>query len=920
MSKFIFVIIILTTYTSVSFAGNGIYSISKDRINCNVTEDIYPHAQFELPEPGKGKKWKEMPFVSPNQEPQVNVQEKRRGFILFKRPLTEPIYPSSRPMESEKLSEGLRLFVAGNEFETISFTIYPLRKITDLKVWASELRDSSGENIPAEAIDIRLVTYWKLRYPGYRSANTWRRMPELLENITKNSFKAKECQRYFVTVNIPEGFKSGVYSGNIYLADKDSPNATVLPITVKILNFKLLLPPGKSYSAFDYDISRMFGRVKANNPSPQRLEQWRNSVRNYYQQKKNYGMDKITVIRLLYDKNDDCYKIEAGAPIDGMLEAGLKGPVAIMMLGANAQLLHDKYNIDYQKIRRKKVVFPSEFYQDLTKLTKKLEIERKKNGWPEFIYCPFDEIKRQHLEIGVKCLQALKKAGVKTFTTKNPAGSSLEYKRYSPYLDIWCSQSFAMPPAQAAKTKQGTWSYPNHIAGEIREPETMTAGGRMTYGYGFWKSGYSKIMPWIWHDRCKRRDPFDYMSRSFCPTGNIVDNDGKFYPAVYWVCFREGVDDLRYIYTLMQSVYDRKDVKDSKCRELCEKAGNFIRNVWNKIPVERKYLFQNSWTGQDYSAVRAYAAYLLEQLSKYPAKSKRKIAPSFNLKLADAFTEHKTHLAASFSSTNNTQGNLLLPKFKWKACNRECKLIRKNDLMILDFDIDHKVDGETPGGKYPMGWPRARLDIANREVNLADYDFIHLEILISSNRDEIQDDKLSLYLTLKTWNNNFTQLDLLGNVDENKILQLNIPVKKIIAGLKPVPGNKKEIFLKIIQLVVSENKYLDKTKLKFKISRFSLEKIKSATLASSKYPFFVSEGEKNIPVQLQVLGSKCKAEIMLQNSGSKKIVAKQLSNISKNANIILKIKHLQPGDYSLIIKLDDKTVLTEVITVLPKIN
>lgn len=918
--KFIFAVLILTTYTSTLFSGDKIYSINKDKLKYNNIKSIYPHKQFDLPKLTKGRKWQEMPFISSNPEPQANTQERERGFILFKRSLTDTVYPGSRPLESEKILKSLKLFMAKNEFETSSFTVYPLRGIDDLKVWTSELKDSSGRIIPTSAVDIRLLTCWKLRYPGYRSATTWRKMPELLEQVTSNSFKAKECQRYFITVKLPESCQSGVYSGNIYLASKGSSNATILPLSVKVLNFKLLSPPGKSYSAFDYDISRMFRRVKASNPSPKKLENWKKSVRNYYQQKKNYGMDKITVIRMLYDKKDDCFKIEAnGAPIDGMIAVGLKGPVAIMMLTANSQLLHDKYNINYQKIRRKKVKFPTEFYQDLTRLTKKMETERKKKGWPEFIYSPFDEIKRQHLEIGVKCLQALKKAGVRTFTTKNPAVSSLEYKRYSPYLDIWCSQPFAMVPAKAAKTKYGAWSYPNHIAGEIREPETMTVGGRMTYGYGFWKSGYSKIMPWIWHDRCKRRDPFDYMGRHFCPTGNVVSNDGKFYPAVYWVCFREGVDDLRYIYTLMQSIYARKDNSDSKCQQLCKDANNFIKKVWNTIPVEQKYLFKNSWTGQDYSSIKSYAAYLIEQLSKYPGKAKQKIKSSSNLKLANAFTEHKDYLTASINS-NNKAGNLLLPSFKWKAYNKECKLTRKNDSMLLDFDIDHKIDGETAGGKYPMGWPRARLDLANGKINLADYDFINIKVSISSNRDEIQDDKSSLYLTLKTWNNNSTQLDLLGHVDENKILTINIPIKKIIANLKPVPANKKELFLKIIQLVVSENKYLDKTKLKFKVSRFSLEKIEAATLVYARHPIFISENGKNIPVKLQILGSKCKTEIMLQKSDSKEITAKSEAIISKKGNVLLKTKHLSSGNYNLIIKLNGKVVSTKSITVLPTIN
>lgn len=918
--KLIFTVAISAIYILPMPADNKIYLTDKNKLKKDSAEATYPLVQPELPKLAKGKEWKEMPFISSNPLPAVSQEDQKRGYILFNRPLTEPVYPNSRPLDAERLLDGLSMYITPGELETASVTIYPLRKFTDFNVYASELKDAKGKIIPRQLIDVRLVTYWKLKYPEYRSAGTWRTMPELLEMVSRNSFDPGICQRYWITVKAPEDCDPGIYSGNIYLTDADSPEATVIPLSVKVLNFKLLSPPDKNYSAFDRDIHRNLKNIKSGNSSAQVLREWESHINNYYQQMKNCGMTNLTVVGLTYDKNEDSFNVEFdGRQIDAMLLAGLKGPVPVMMLGANAQLLYDKYKIVYHEIRREEVKFPEAFYEDVTRLTRKLEQQRQRKGWPEFIYAPFDEIKQQHLDIGVKSYQALKQAGVKTFITKDPTVSSLAKKRYDPYVDIWCSQPFSLPPAQAALQKNGIWSYPNHIAGEIRQPEVMTAGGRMTYGYGLWKSGYSTLIPWIWHGRNKNGSPFDYMSGEACLAGNVVGADGKFYPAVYWTCFREGRDDLRYIYTLMQTVYDKQNCDDRKCRQLCDEAQSFLEKVWKALPAEPMYLYRNSWTAQDYPAVRNYAAGLTEQLTKFPGKSEKRISSTFGLKLADSFTEPDNGLSVALKSDSTGKFDLIDSALKWEALNKECSMRSVGNSLVLDFDIDHKVDGEIPGGKYPMGWPRIRLNLPGGKMNMANYDFFNMNVNISSNRDEIQDDRSSLFLTLNTIDGGSCQLELLGSVVENKIIAITVPVKDIIEKLKPAAPNKSEIYLKTVQLVLAESNYLDKTKIKFEISNLAFVKIQTSILLNARHPVFIPENAASVPVELDILGNaEYKAEVMLQKTGSA-IVAGKAGAIGRdnNPSIQLGIERLSPGDYDLIIKLNGQVADKAQVTVLP---
>ena len=98
---------------------------------------------------------REIPFDETAPEPTLTGPEKERGYLLFQRPLTESIYPNSRPLAHERL-EALVAFATPGEFEPVTFALYPVRPMQNLKVRASSLNSPAGE-IPAGSIDVRLV-------------------------------------------------------------------------------------------------------------------------------------------------------------------------------------------------------------------------------------------------------------------------------------------------------------------------------------------------------------------------------------------------------------------------------------------------------------------------------------------------------------------------------------------------------------------------------------------------------------------------------------------------------------------------------------------------------------------------------------------------------------------------------------------
>jgi len=87
----------------------------------------------------------------------------------LRRPLTECVYPHTRPLAHERI-EALVAFAAPGEFEPVTFALYPVRSLRNLKVRVMSLTSSSGE-IPARCVDVRLATF--AVQPRYLAEGMW---------------------------------------------------------------------------------------------------------------------------------------------------------------------------------------------------------------------------------------------------------------------------------------------------------------------------------------------------------------------------------------------------------------------------------------------------------------------------------------------------------------------------------------------------------------------------------------------------------------------------------------------------------------------------------------------------------------------------------------------------------------------------
>ena len=830
----------------------------------------------------------------------MTVAEKQRGTLLFHRPITEPVYPNTRPQAHERL-EQLVAFATPGEYEPLTFAIYPTRKLQNLKVRCSALTGSAGE-IPVTDISVRLATYGNVGYPRYTSRTTYRRTPELLERVSVHSSEPGECQRYWIQVHVPEDAKTGLYHATVSVWDDGFDKAIQIPVSFRVLPFQLQRDPAKHYSAYYYLRNRTQYADK-----PESLI--RRTADNEYRAMVAYGLDMMPTLSL---RCTDGRTITLPYPeeLNRMLKAGLTGPIPVTAGGVISRFYRDttpdgerRSHWDITKLP------PPEFFQRITTAFTAFEIERKANGWPEFICCPIDEVTASRKAFGARVYAAVKAAGIRTYATKDPTGADAAV--YRPTIDIWCSQPYSVPYEKIVnQDRYEYWSYPNHNAGEIKDRRVMCKGGRMTYGFGFWRSGYTTLIPWNWN-WTPGTDQFDYLRGSQSGCGQRINEAGEVIPALYWDCFRAGRDDARYLYTLQQAVFQRADSANEACHHAVANAKTLLQDIWDDITVQPKYLANGMWPSEAFNTRRWLLAQAISELLTYPAvrsgagpsvlvtnTSPRPTRAHTSIvdKALQAGVIQSMDIGGDFTAWANgtKEGRIDIATVSGRAEQTE---------LNWRIRVNHETDGGE-GGQYPVGWPRIARSFRAGELDLSDYDYLALLIRVDSNRDEVADDATRIGFTLRShtiqqrlWE---TRVDLGDR--QRQWIPLRFSLRELIdqAGLGVDPWRSASR----VQLFVAESDYAHDTELRFQIKDFHLLRFTSPTIQRVVAPAYITLPQTRLAVRYDILGTRTvrKGSHTLTaslTSPDGRIYTKQQQDLADGRVVILDTSTLTPGSYHL---------------------
>jgi len=551
--------------------------------------------------PDVAAEWKETKHEEPRPMPEFSAEDRERGYALFARHWSEVIYPNSAPRPSE-LNPQLAAFASLGEYEPVTVTVRPLADLSGAKLTVGDLRCGDAV-IPAANIDVRWVRYMLVR-PNYSLFFSYHVAPDVLEHREASDLVAGENQRFWVTTRVPEDARPGVYEGKLAFQAAGRPKAEV-PFKLRVLPIRLKKNPEHVYGMYYRDpLSNVSegNSAEANAYFARKAELERRNMIEHGMTSHISGVTGLT-------RDDEGNWTMDGAETDRRIALSKEYGLADQPLAVSIPVTWWYYKLVDKKgtgshLRLVRDDVPQSFFDEVTKMVAAVQKEREKYDWPEFLYYPVDEPSTNPASVKfmVGVMKAIKRVpGVRTYVTADP--SHEQFEPMWPYVDVWCCQPFVFgyEKIQRLSREKGIefWCYPNHISGE--NDHTPIRGARMTWGYGFWKSGFKTLIPWIY--QASQGDPWNYLDGSSMDFFNRSTPEGEPIPVAMWEAYREGIDDGRYLYTLQQLVEEAKKAGGPRA-ELAQQAEKDIRYIWDSIDVQEKYKYDDLWSGADFDAYR----------------------------------------------------------------------------------------------------------------------------------------------------------------------------------------------------------------------------------------------------------------------------------------------------------------------------
>jgi len=459
------------------------------------------------------------------------------------------VLPERFPVPGSAGTE-LSLFACPGEYEPVSFALQAIKKLRDVTVECSDAR-LGKLTLPASQIDVRIVKCWwqggvDLRYGGGRQPTF---TPELLlkdpefvsvdhqkkSNTLKDpqalrdaaelqpvSIPAGTTQQFWVTVHVPENAKAGIYRAALTLRSRNAPQV-VMPLSIEVLPFQLE-EPVLTYSIYYRGVlaADLTGTIDVNRKSPQQ----------YLAEMRNLKAHGVT--------HPNCYG-PPGTGLDRTIELRKQAGLAIDPF----------YSLGVLTGRAKS---PGELEASRRQIRSAVAWASQ-HGIKEFYIYGIDEAHGEELKAERPAFKVAHEAGAKIFVACRRAS----FPVVGDLLDL-AVMSRALIPGEAEKwhsVGHRIFSYGNPQVGE-EQPETY----RRNYGLGLWKAGYDGAMNYayqhatgdIWDDFDAARGFRDHVF-AYPTVDGVIDT-------IQWEGFREGVDDVRYLTTLLKAIEKAKAGKD----------------------------------------------------------------------------------------------------------------------------------------------------------------------------------------------------------------------------------------------------------------------------------------------------------------------------------------------------------------------
>ncbi|MBI4025577.1 MAG: DUF4091 domain-containing protein, partial [Verrucomicrobia bacterium] len=207
----------------------------------------------------------------------------------------------------------------------------------------------------------------------------------------------------------------------------------------------------------------------------------------------------------------------------------------------------------------------------------------KEKGWPEVLFYVVDEPSdAQRKEVGKRLCRLVHQApGARTFVTGCAAESYLDAE-FLKLIDVVCYTDAGSVPDES-NLRENRWFYPNSV--------TASSGNasfaRFATGLGFWFSGLHGCVPWRYlaGEDSLETDLDGNMTDFFLAYPMAEEH----VPTIRWECWREGVDDCRYLTLLEEKIQLARASRNPSAMKAAVHAKETLDHLRTFVPTLRQF-------------------------------------------------------------------------------------------------------------------------------------------------------------------------------------------------------------------------------------------------------------------------------------------------------------------------------------------
>ena len=594
-------------------------SVSVQRTNSNCAE----RNQEQIQEFLRTGYLKERIFVGPTQTKNISERSRKRGYVLFPQDWMDLCFEQVAPVvDPGKFT--LKLKAAKGEFEPVTLGVHGLENLGKITFTGGEKFKKAGIKV-----DITTALSFAKRTTNYVRGSEFVVAPQCLERTNVADLKKGRTKQFWITVKVPENMKAGIYRDNFVLTS--SKGKEIVPVELEVRPFKLD-PIGKNRTLLWFCDDVVEGRFNKEDIIREMADHGLNSLCFYemLETLANYKRDASGRLQ------PDTDRPEVKRLIKVIKENGIK----LLVLNTR-NLVKETYNKKNGE-------------EDFCRVINAVIATAKRDNWPELLFYGMDETLS---EMAFKYPRALWEARMIKKCNGRLFHSHLWYKTARPYqkevdvisplVDVFCLRyntrnlwyvdSWDKIQDEAEKRGKEVWAYNSDNAVVFAQ----TAMKRFSYGWFFRTIGDKTIAHSMWEYHSVSGSPYtdlDYNTTDWCynfPENKI--HKGGF--SLDYESLREGVDDLRYICTLENSIAKAKkrgintasaekllsDLKKSfDFGDNFKRKSPFLTSSFEKVWEENgkrycsgSFNLPNGWTFADYHAAREKIAAEIIKLNQY---------------------------------------------------------------------------------------------------------------------------------------------------------------------------------------------------------------------------------------------------------------------------------------------------------------